>query len=98
MVIGLRTGGSLASPLQVTVLMGRSVVGGNVVATGSGRQALIPGSMTQLGGTCLGFYLVRSFDEHKFDGARLEALVQHTRNMLGQSQGLEQSQGRSGSV
>jgi hypothetical protein len=81
LVIGLRTADSLHSSAPVTVVMGRSVIAGDIVAS-SQRQALLLGNLTQLGGACLGFYLVRSFDERNFDGTRLDKLVRDARLML----------------
>lgn len=86
LVIGLRTVDSLHSSAQVTVIMGRSVIAGDIWASSARearqRQALLLGNLTQLGGACLGFYLVRSFDERNFDGTKLDKLVQDARLML----------------
>lgn len=86
LVIGLRTADSLHSSAPVTVVMGRSVIAGDIVASSARearqRQALLLGNLTQLGGACLGFYLVRSFDERNFDGTKLDKLVQDARLML----------------
>jgi hypothetical protein len=91
LVIGLRTADSLHSSALVTVVMGRSVIAGDILARSPRegcpgearpRQALLLGNLTQLGGACLGFYLVRSFDERNFDGTKLDKLVQDARLML----------------